>query len=107
MPALSPAEVSTSPSSTKSASGSTSTAGKRARQLPRPGPVGGRAAAVEQAGVGEREGAGADREQPRAAAGGGAQRRQRLLRRRLEDAGVAGDDDGVGPPQRLRGRRRG
>ena len=72
MPALSPAEVSTAPSSTKSASGSTVTAGKRAAQLPRPGPVRRRPAAVEQARVGEREGPGADREDAGAAAPGSA-----------------------------------
>ena len=57
--------------------------------------------------MGEREGAGADREHAGAARGGGAQRRQRRLRRRLEDAGVAGDDDRVGPAQRLEAGLRG
>ncbi len=101
MPALSPAEVRTSPSSTKSASESTCDRREALGHLPRPGPVSGGAAAVENTGVGEREGAGADRHQAPAAASDRTDRLQCLLRRGSEDPCVAGEDDGVGPSQRL------
>ena len=49
--------------------------------------------------MGEREGPGADREDAGAAAPGSAQGGERRLGRRRQDPDVAGDDDGVGPPQ--------
>ena len=99
MPALSPAEVITSPFVDVERVGVDLDRREAPGQLPRPGPVGGGAATVEQAGVGEREGAGADREHAGAAAAGGAQGGQGLRGRRLEQGGVAGDDDRVGPAQ--------
>ena len=99
MPALSPAEVSTAPSSTKSASRSTATAGKRAASSAAQAQWVAARRPSSSAGVGEREGAGADREQPGAAVGGGAQGVEQSRGRRLEQRRVAGDDDRLGPLQ--------
>ena len=83
MPAVTPAEVQTSPSRTKIGSGSTVDAGVLARQRGAPGPVRRRAAAVEQARRrASSEGAGADRRHApgprrRARAASGPPRRRR------------------------------
>ena len=90
MPAATPAEVSMSPSSTKSTSGSSLTAGNSRRNRSACSPVGGGRPAVEQAGGGEHEGAGADRHDPGAARVRGAQRRGHL---RVDVPSVS-----VGPP---------
>ena len=85
MPALSPAEVMHLAFVDVERIGVDRDRREAPRQLAGPGPVRRRPAAVEQAGVGEREGAGADREHAGAAARGGAQGGERLRRRRLED----------------------
>ena len=69
MPAVTPADVHTLPSRTKIGSASTRDRGVALGELRGSGPVGGGAAAVEQAGLGEQEGAGAHRGDPPGGAG--------------------------------------
>ena len=75
-----------------------------ARQLVGREPMGSGAPAVEQARVGERERAGADRCHAGAASGSGAQRVEHGVRRRVEDLDVAGNEDRVGSRDRLQPR---
>ena len=82
MPAAVPALVITRSSSTKSTSGSTVAAGKRAQLVGVP-PVGGARATVEQPGVAEEERAGADPEHPGAPGVGAPEDVQHRLRRWL------------------------
>ncbi len=96
MPAVTPADVHSEPSRTKIGSASTSIAGMRARELLRGGPVRSRAAAVEQAGRGEQERAGADRcRAPGPPRGADDPVEQSPIGCRLGVARAAGDDQRV------------
>jgi hypothetical protein len=63
--------------------------------------VGGGPPIVKRAGVGEGEGTGADRHQTGTALGGVADSRERFFGRGREECRVAGENDRVGPRQRL------
>ena len=97
MPVVTPAEVQTLPSTTKMRVGSTVTRGNSARQPIAARPVRRHPLAVEQAGRGEHEGAGADRAvAARARRDLHSQRRTPRDHRGLQPARAAGDQQRVG-----------